>query len=293
MKVHFILYVRDQRVSTEFYSIVLDANPTLDVPGMTEFILQDGCSLGLMPAKGIKRLLGDVLPDPERATGIPRAEVYLRVDVPEDFHRRALKAGAKELSPILERNWDDRAGYLLDPDGHVIAFAALPPSRAGYPIFSVKRITPPDRPWVNSLKDEHFNGAEFIVTRGRRVYPVDLSGFYAEALSGERVGFTSYEVRNEICEIVTLNAFKKYQGIGTGLVDAVITEGRSQKWKKIWLITTNDNLDAIRFYQKRGFVIAKTHVDSIASSRKLKPSIPLTGNFGIPIRDEIEMEVNI
>ena len=123
MKVHFILYVKDQEQSKKFYSAVLNQEPTLHVPGMTEFELSDGCVLGLMPELGIKRLLGEHLPDPELARGIPRAELYLRVDNPIVYHERAIKMGAKELSGLETRDWGDIAAYSIDQDGHVIAFA--------------------------------------------------------------------------------------------------------------------------------------------------------------------------
>lgn len=120
---HFILYVADQDASTEFYREVLQLAPRLHVPGMTEFELPGGAVLGLMPEAGIKRLLGDTLPDPSRAAGVPRAELYLVVDDPEAAHRRALKAGARELSAVTPRDWGHVAGYSLDADGHVLAFA--------------------------------------------------------------------------------------------------------------------------------------------------------------------------
>ena len=120
-----ILYVADQRAAATFYRRVLDAEPTLDVPGMTTFALPGGASLGLMPEEGIRRLLGGVLPDPAEGSGIPRAELYLTVDDdPAAWHRRAIDAGATELSPLGARPWGDRAAYSLDPDGHVLAFAA-------------------------------------------------------------------------------------------------------------------------------------------------------------------------
>lgn len=118
-----ILYVRDQGASCVFYETVLGRSPGLDVPGMTEFELGQGFKLGLMPATGIKRLLGSALPDPEAAQGLPRAELYLYVDDPGAFYERALQAGARPLSPPSSRDWGDEAGYVLDPDGHVLAFA--------------------------------------------------------------------------------------------------------------------------------------------------------------------------
>lgn len=123
MKAHLILYVNDQRASARFYARVLGLSPRLDVPGMTEFLLSEGAVLGLMPAAGIKRLLGERLPDPGRAAGVPRAELYLLTDQPGAFHDRALANGALELSPLALRDWGHEAAYSLDPDGHVLAFA--------------------------------------------------------------------------------------------------------------------------------------------------------------------------
>ncbi len=123
MIAHIILYVADQQRAAAFYTDVLGAEPSLHVPGMTEFHLGQDCVLGLMPETGIKRLLGDALPDPASANGVPRCELYLRVDDPAACHVRALAAGARELSGLAPRNWGDDAAYSLDPDGHVIAFA--------------------------------------------------------------------------------------------------------------------------------------------------------------------------
>ncbi|OGQ80418.1 MAG: glyoxalase [Deltaproteobacteria bacterium RIFOXYA12_FULL_58_15] len=123
---HFILYVRDQALSTRFYERALGLGPRLNVPGMTEFQLGESVVLGLMPERGIKRLLGDALPDPAGAHGIPRAELYLSVDDPGAWHARAVEAGAREVSPLLARDWGDEAAYSLDPDGHVLAFARRP-----------------------------------------------------------------------------------------------------------------------------------------------------------------------
>lgn len=119
----FILYVSDQERSRDFYRAVLGVEPTLDVPGMTEFPLTDQGSLGLMPEAGVVRLLGGAIQDPALAAGVPRAEVYLLVDEPGRYHERACACGARELSPLLARDWGHSAAYSLDPDGHVLAFA--------------------------------------------------------------------------------------------------------------------------------------------------------------------------
>ncbi|MCB0406587.1 MAG: hypothetical protein KDD34_00205 [Bdellovibrionales bacterium] len=123
MIVHSILYVSDQKKSCEFYAHVLGQSPRLDVPGMTEFQLNSSHVLGLMPEKGIKTLLGEKMPDPCLGAGIPRVELYIRIENPEDFLNRAIDNGAILISPILNRNWGDRAGYVMDFDGHILAFA--------------------------------------------------------------------------------------------------------------------------------------------------------------------------
>ncbi|MBL0125797.1 MAG: VOC family protein [Betaproteobacteria bacterium] len=121
---HFIFYVADQARSTAFYTAVLGIKPRLHAPGMTEFDLPGGGVLGLMPEQGIRNLLGAALPDPAAANGVPRAELYLVLAEPGDYHARALAAGARELSPLLPRDWGHIAAYSLDPDGHVLAFVS-------------------------------------------------------------------------------------------------------------------------------------------------------------------------
>lgn len=119
----FIFYVADQQKSRGFYQEVLGKNPVLDVPGMTEFEINNSSKLGLMPEKGIINILSDKTPDPAKGNGIPRCELYLYVDDPAAYFERALKAGAKEISELEKRNWGDEAAYCADADGNVIVFA--------------------------------------------------------------------------------------------------------------------------------------------------------------------------
>ncbi len=102
---------------------------------MTEFEVGPSLVLGLMPESGIRRLLGAALPDPAAGGRPPRAEFYLIVDDPHACLERAARAGARVMSSVEPRDWGDRVGYCLDPDGHVIAFAARgtsgPPGQAG------------------------------------------------------------------------------------------------------------------------------------------------------------------
>ncbi len=124
MNYELILYVSNQAKSRDFYSAILQKSPTLDVPGMTEFELRDGIKLGLMPEIGIAKILSDKMPHPSTGNGIPRCELYILLENIEEAFQRALKAGAKEISKIQDRDWGDSVGYVVDPDGHVIAFAS-------------------------------------------------------------------------------------------------------------------------------------------------------------------------
>jgi predicted enzyme related to lactoylglutathione lyase len=114
----FILYVTDQARARDFYRHVLAAEPTLDVPGMTEFDL-GGATLGLMPAADMVALLDGQV----RAGAGQRCELYLRRGDAAAALARAVDAGGRLLDDLRDRTWGERAGYLLDPDGHVLALA--------------------------------------------------------------------------------------------------------------------------------------------------------------------------
>jgi len=123
--IQFIIYVSDQLRSKEFYSKVLNLEPSLDVPGMTEFTLEDNCKLGIMPEKGIAKILGDKTRHPSEGNGIPRCEIYLYVNKVDEYYNRAIGVGAKEVSPPMQRDWGDTVAYVTDPDGHIVAFAGI------------------------------------------------------------------------------------------------------------------------------------------------------------------------
>ncbi|HUV30893.1 MAG TPA: GNAT family N-acetyltransferase [Acidobacteriota bacterium] len=155
--------------------------------------------------------------------------------------------------------------------------------------FKIRPVTKDDRPWV--LEVVRGWGADFIVTRGRIVYPSEIPGFIAESSDGRKSGLVTYEIFDDQWEIVTLDALTRRSGIGTALTTRVREAAVAAGCKRLWLITTNDNLDAIRFYQRRGFTIAAVHLNALAHSRELKPAIAEIGLYGIPLRDEIEFEM--
>lgn len=122
-QLEFILYVSNQEKSRDFYQILLQQKPSLDVSGMTEFTLNDFVKIGLMPNEGIAKIITPKLPHPTSGIGIPRCELYLQVDNIESIFEEAKQAGATEISPITLRDWGDYVGYISDFDGHIIALA--------------------------------------------------------------------------------------------------------------------------------------------------------------------------
>lgn len=159
--------------------------------------------------------------------------------------------------------------------------------------FTVRPLEREDREWVAHFMDEHW-GTTQIVSRGQAHYGHLLPGFVAEREDNgetEVVGLLTYRLENNECEITTLNSLDENKGVGTGLVDTLIEEVKANgKIRRIWLITTNDNMAALKFWQKREFVLVAVHRNAILESRKIKPQIPIIGQDSIPIRDEIELE---
>jgi len=123
MKSYFILYVEDQNASMEFYSKILDMEPTLNIPGMTEFYLTKNSTLGLMPQIGIENLLDNKISAVPNNVENVKAELYLIVDCIKPYLNRAKLLSAPILSEAEIRGWGDNAAYFLDPDQHVIAIA--------------------------------------------------------------------------------------------------------------------------------------------------------------------------
>jgi ribosomal protein S18 acetylase RimI-like enzyme len=145
-----------------------------------------------------------------------------------------------------------------------------------------------DRAWAERLLNDEFGGP-LQARRGELIDVLALPGFIAE--ENERpVGLLTYRRETAACELAFLAAVEQRQGIGSALLDEWRRE--LEDCERTWVVTTNDNLDAIRFYQRRGFVLSALRAGAIDEARRtLKPTISIVGNFGIPIRDEIELEL--
>ena len=145
-----------------------------------------------------------------------------------------------------------------------------------------------DNDWITEVLLDNW-ASNIIVTRGISYQADLLSGFIVE-LEGKRVGLLTFNISDDELEIITLNAIDEGKGVGTILLEEVEKLAKTKNCKRFWLITTNDNVDALRFYQKKGYEIKSVHRYAIDESRKIKPHLPFVGKFGIAIRDEIDME---
>jgi ribosomal protein S18 acetylase RimI-like enzyme len=153
----------------------------------------------------------------------------------------------------------------------------------------LRRLAQADRPRLRSIWKETW-GDEFAIAHGVIYYPDTLDGFLA--FDGQEcIGAITFTCSDGECEIVSLDSVREGQGLGTKMIHAVVEEARKQGCRRVFLITTNDNLNALGFYQKRGFELVKINRGAVNESRKIKPSIPLVGHHNIPLRDEIELEM--
>ena len=153
----------------------------------------------------------------------------------------------------------------------------------------LRPLTREDRSMVTSFIQDQW-GSNRVVSKGRMFDPSELEGFAAVA-DEKVVGLVTFRVERDECEVVTLNSLSEGTGTGSSLLNAVRDTAIKARCRRLWLITTNDNLSALRFYQKWGLRITAIYPNALERSRMLKPEIPLLGKEGIPIRDEIELEM--
>jgi GNAT superfamily N-acetyltransferase len=124
-------------------------------------------------------------------------------------------------------------------------------------------------------------------------HPLERPALIAEE-DGRLVGVLSYVIDRAWCEVLTLHADVRGRGVGTALIGEVKRIATAAGCTRLWVITTNDNVDALRFYQRRGFRLVALHRGAVDDSRaRLKPEIPEIGDHRIPLRDELELELEL
>ena len=153
----------------------------------------------------------------------------------------------------------------------------------------MRRLEAGDRSWAAELLAREW-GSTRVVSRGRVQDAADLPGFVA-LLDGERVGLVTWSAQGDDCEVVSLNSLVERRGVGGALLAAAAEQARALGCRRLWLITTNDNVHALRFYQRLGWDLVALHRGAVDAARLLKPEISRIGLDGIPLRHELELEL--
>lgn len=153
--------------------------------------------------------------------------------------------------------------------------------------FSLRKASGSDRQAVADFPEERSTAK--VARLGELVDATAQETLVAER-DGRIVGVLTYIFDDDSCEVLTLHVAEQSIGVGSALLREVAWLARAEDCRRLWLITTNDNLDALRFYQRRGFTLLALHVGGIVRDRKVKPGIPAIGEHGIFIRDEIELQ---
>lgn len=157
--------------------------------------------------------------------------------------------------------------------------------------YNIVKVNDDNRQKVNDILIKEWESTDIII-RGKVVDGTKLDGFIA-LRDNEIIGLITYVVEDNECEICSLNSFIENKGIGTNLINKVKENAKENNCTRLKLITTNDNIRGLEFYQRRGFVFSNIYKNAIENSRKIKPQIPMFADNGLPIRDEIEFEMKL
>jgi DNA-3-methyladenine glycosylase I len=149
-----------------------------------------------------------------------------------------------------------------------------------------------EREWSTAFLRAEW-GETGVARRGELIDASPLPGFVA-LVGGERAGLVTYAVRGDECEVVTIDSLREGIGVGRALLDAVRNAAVEAGCRRLWLVTTNNNVRALEIYQRWGMELVAFRRDAVAEARKtLKPSIPERAENGIPIKHELELELRL
>ena len=155
--------------------------------------------------------------------------------------------------------------------------------------FEIKPIT--DRAFLDELLRLRWSGGALML-RGKIVHPKDVEALAAYH-DGRLAGVATWRLEGPVMYLATLNNITEQRGVGMALLDAMLKLGREKGSALLRVIVTNDNLNALGFYQRRGFRIIAVYPGAIDTIRALMPAIPYIGQNRIQMRDEIELEIDL
>jgi GNAT superfamily N-acetyltransferase len=156
----------------------------------------------------------------------------------------------------------------------------------------VRPATEADRPTVLGFHREAWGGP-LVVAHDTVFDLTTLTTLVAEGPDGRLTGVLAYQLDRDSIEVVSIQAVERHGGVGTALLDAAVDVARAAGCWRLWLVTTNDNLDALRFYQRRGLRITRVDSGAVDRARQWKPTIPAVGGYGIPLHDELTLELTL
>jgi len=240
------------------------------------------------------------LPKPERLRsrggvwfGVGDEQLHVGIEEPFAPARKAHPAlavpRAGDLRALADRvaaaghevRWDGPRFYVADPFGNRLELLAP------HADVAVRELREDERPWAADVIRDRWG--DVVVAGGRALPPAELPALVAE-VDAERAGLATYLIEGSDCELVTIDALTIGAGIGGALVEAVASEANEVGAARVRLVTTSDNLPALRLYQRHGFRLVALRPGAVDEARRLKPSISPTGHAGIAIRDELELE---
>src|SRR5258708_14145382 len=157
----------------------------------------------------------------------------------------------------------------------------------------VREKGPKDQPWIEALLNARWGGGGKVIVHGEVFDAGSLSGLIA----AERMGLATFQIRRvkdmAVAELIRLDAITAGQGVGTALIEALLSRLSAEGVEILRVTTTNDNLSALRFYQRRDFRITKVRPAAVDDTRRLKTSIPIGGRHWFPIRAEIQPMLSV
>ena len=196
---------------------------------------------------------------------------------------------------------------LLDPEGHPFCLCkkdGITPAgqyhkdhvRVMYhnkdTLYEIRQVDDAIRKKVQPILDETW-GAPYLAVNGKLWDSRTMPGLVAVNKDDDVLGYLLYEFHDGECEIMVLESVAQKIGIASALIEGARQIAKSGGVNKVIVQTCNDNIKAIRFYQRRGFTIRAVRLGALDAARRLKPAIPLIGEEGIPLRDEIEFEIEV
>ena len=158
----------------------------------------------------------------------------------------------------------------------------------------IRDFEPRDHDWARRLIGDHQSGDHRVARLGELLDPLEQEGIVAE-LDGRPVGLLTVHEGDRGLEVLTLHSETRGIGAGTRLLETALRVAAASEAPRLWLVTTNDNLDAIGWYLRRGMTIATVHEGAVDHDRaSVKPALPErnAGN-GIPLRDLVELELSL